>query len=73
MPVDRVTTAFAGANESRLDASLTTQHSLTLNNMIPGTTYYLEMGSRNGAGTETAAPAPFITSTGKHSRSSSKN
>ncbi|MBU6122576.1 fibronectin type III domain-containing protein [Hymenobacter siberiensis] len=59
--------------ESRLDASLTTHHSLTLNNLIPGTTYYVEVGSRNEAGTETATPVPFITSTGKRNRSSGKN
>ena len=59
--------------ETRTDAALTTHHSLTLDNLIPGTTYYVEVSSRNAAGTETAPPVPFITGNGKRSRSSSKN
>ena len=47
--------------ESRVDATPTTRHSLTLSNLMPGTTYYVEVGSRNAAGTETAPPVPFIT------------
>jgi len=59
--------------ESRVDANLTTRHSLTLNNLIPGTTYYVEVSSRNAAGTETAAPVPFITGSGKRVRAGTKN
>lgn len=59
--------------EVRTDAALTTNHSLTLDHLTPGTTYYVEVSSRNAAGTETAAPVPFITSAGKRSRASVKN
>ena len=59
--------------ESRLDADLTTRHSLTLDNLIPSTTYYVEVSSRNAAGIETAAPVPFITSSSKRSRSMGRN
>ena len=59
--------------ESRVDPTLTTRHSLTLDNLIPGTTYYVEVGSRNAAGTETAAPVPFITGAGKRARTGTKN
>ncbi|MDB5233055.1 MAG: hypothetical protein JWR44_48 [Hymenobacter sp.] len=57
----------------RTDAALTTRHSLTLSDLIPGTTYYVEVSSRNAAGTETAAPVPFITSSGKRVRIGTKN
>ena len=59
--------------ETRTDATLTTHHNLTLDNLIPGTTYYVEVSSRNAAGTETAPPVPFITGNGKRGRSSSKS
>lgn len=59
--------------ETRLDPTPTTHHSLTLNDLIPGTTYYVEVSSRNAAGTETATPVPFITANGKRARSSTKN
>ena len=59
--------------ESRLDATSTTHHSLTLDDLIPGTTYYVEVSSRNAVGTETAPPVPFITGGGKRLRTSSKN
>ena len=59
--------------ESRLDAALTTHHSLTLTDLIPGTTYYVEVSSRNAAGTETATPVPFITAGGKRGRGATKN
>ena len=55
-------------NETRADATPTTRHSLTLDNLSPGTTYYVEVSSRNAAGVETAPPVPFITS-GKKLRS----
>ena len=59
--------------ESRVDAALTTRHSLTLNDLTPGTTYYVEVSSRNTTGTETAAPVPFITLSGKGARAGTKN
>lgn len=59
--------------ESQVDPTLTTRHSLPLTNLIPGTTYYVEVSSRNAAGTETAPPVPFITSSGKRVRLSGKN
>jgi hypothetical protein len=59
--------------ESRLDPAQTTHHSLTLEDLIPGTTYYVEVSSRNAAGTETAAPVPFITASGKRGRGATKN
>ena len=59
--------------ESQADPALTTRHSLPLTNLIPGTTYYVEVSSRNAAGIETAPPVPFITSSGKRVRLSGKN
>ena len=59
--------------ESRLDPAQTTHHSLTLEDHIPGSTYYVEVSSRNAAGTETAAPVPFITASGKRGRGATKN
>lgn len=59
--------------ETRVDPAQTTRHSLTLDDLIPGTTYYVEVGSRNAAGTETAAPVPFITGSGKRARPATKN
>jgi hypothetical protein len=59
--------------ETRVDATLTTRHSLTLDNLIPGTTYYVEVSSRNAAGTETAPAVPFITASGKKLRIGTKN
>jgi hypothetical protein len=58
---------------SRIDPTPTTRHSLVLENLIPGTTYYVEVSSRNAMGTETAAPVPFITSSGKRTRLNTKN
>ena len=59
--------------ETRTDAALTTKHSLTLSNLIPGTTYYVEVSSRNAAGTDTAPAVPFITNNGKRQRKGTKN
>lgn len=71
----RVRYGFTAQNlkESRVDPTPTTRHSLTLDNLIPGTTYYVEVGSRNAAGTETAPPVPFITGGSKRGRSGTKN
>jgi hypothetical protein len=59
--------------DTRSDPTQTTQHSLTLTDLLPGTTYYVEVSSRNGAGTETAPAVPFITSGGKRARVGTKN
>lgn len=59
--------------ESRVDETMTTHHSLTLNDLIPGTTYYVEVSSRNAAGTETATPVPFITAASRRARVGGKN
>ncbi|SFQ52835.1 hypothetical protein [Hymenobacter arizonensis] len=48
--------------EIKTDAALTTRHSLTLTGLLSGTTYYVEVSSRNAAGTDTAAPVPVSTS-----------
>ena len=58
--------------DSRADPVLTTRHSLPLSNLIAGATYYVEVSSRNAAGTETAPPVPFITGSGKQGRASGK-
>ena len=34
---------------------------LILDQLLPGTTYYVEVSSRNAAGIDTAAPVPIIT------------
>ena len=55
--------------ESRTDETLTTRHSITLDQLLPGTTYYVEVSSRNAAGSDTAAPVPIITAgTGKRGK-----
>lgn len=59
--------------EVRTDATPTTHHSLTIENLLPGTTYYVEVSSRNAAGVETAPPVPFITGNGKRNRPNTKN
>jgi FlaG/FlaF family flagellin (archaellin) len=58
--------------ESLVDPALTTRHSITLNNLIPGTTYYVEVSSQNAAGTESTAAVPFITA-GSKKRFNNKN
>ncbi|WP_046246989.1 fibronectin type III domain-containing protein [Hymenobacter terrenus] len=59
--------------EVRTDATPTTRHSLTLSGLLPGTTYYVEVSSRNAAGLETASPVPVTTSGGKAARVSSQD
>jgi hypothetical protein len=55
--------------DTKVDATPTTRHSITLENLIPGTTYYVEVSSTNAAGTETAAAVPIITpATGRRAR-----
>jgi hypothetical protein len=47
--------------ETRVDANLTTQHRLVLDELEPGTTYYVKVSSRNASGTATTPPVPIIT------------
>jgi len=47
--------------ETRVDANMTTQHRIVLDEMEPGTTYYVQVSSRNASGTATAPPVPIIT------------
>ena len=54
--------------DSQVNTSLTTRHSVSLVDLIPGTTYYVEVSSRNASGTETAPPVPFITANGRRAR-----
>ena len=56
--------------DSQVNATLTTRHSVSLVNLIPGTTYYVEVSSRNATGTEVAPPVPFITANGRRGRNS---
>lgn len=48
-------------NESRVDDAITTQHRIVLDELEPGTTYYVQVSSHNAAGTATAPPVPIIT------------
>jgi hypothetical protein len=54
--------------ESRTDETLTTQHRIVLDGLVPGTTYYVQVSSRNAAGTATAPAVPIITGGKKSSR-----
>lgn len=47
--------------DTRTDEAITTQHRLVLDGLAPGTTYYVQAGSHNAAGTATAPPVPVIT------------
>lgn len=47
--------------ETRVDANMTTQHRLVLDELEPGTTYYVKVSSRNASGTATTPPVPIIT------------
>ena len=47
--------------ETRVEATLATQHRIVLDELEPGTTYYVQVSSRNAAGTATAPPVPIIT------------
>ena len=55
------------------DAALTTHHSLTLENLIPSTAYYVEISSRNSVSIEKATLVPFITGNGKRNRPGIRN
>jgi hypothetical protein len=54
--------------ESRTDETLTTQHRIVLDGLVPGTTYYVQVSSRNAAGTATAPAVLIITGGKKRSR-----
>lgn len=59
--------------DSQTDPALTTRHSLPIANLIPGTTYYVEVSSRNAVGTEISPAVPFITGSSKRLRLGGKN
>ena len=47
--------------EERTQEGFSTQHRITVEGLEPGTTYYVQVSSRNAAGTATSAPVPIIT------------
>ncbi|MFD1874654.1 fibronectin type III domain-containing protein [Hymenobacter bucti] len=47
--------------ETRTSETLTTQHRIVLDGLAPGTTYYVQAGSHNAAGTTSAPAVPIIT------------
>ena len=47
--------------ETRVDANVVSQHRIVLDELEPGTTYYVKVSSRNAAGTATVPPVPIIT------------
>jgi hypothetical protein len=47
--------------EERSQEGFSTQHRITVEGLEPGTTYYVQVSSRNAAGTATSAPVPIIT------------
>jgi hypothetical protein len=47
--------------ETSVDADQVSQHRIVLSDLEPGTTYYVQVSSRNAAGTATAPPVPIIT------------
>ncbi len=55
--------------EQRVQEGFTTQHRITVEGLEPGTTYYVQVSSRNAAGTATSTPVPIITGGKKSNRS----
>ncbi|QKG52888.1 hypothetical protein [Hymenobacter sp. BRD67] len=47
--------------EQLVEEGFSTQHRITVDGLQPGTTYYVQVSSRNASGTATAAPVPIIT------------
>ncbi|MGI4761219.1 MAG: fibronectin type III domain-containing protein [Janthinobacterium lividum] len=54
--------------EERVAEGFSTQHRITVEGLQPGTTYYVQVASRNAAGTATSTAVPIITG-GKKKRS----
>lgn len=54
--------------EERVAEGFSTQHRITVDGLAPGTTYYVQVASRNAAGTATSPAVPIITG-GKKKRS----
>ena len=54
--------------EERVAEGYSTQHRITVDGLQPGTTYYVQVASRNAVGTATAPAVPIITG-GKKKRS----
>ena len=55
--------------EQRVEEGFSTQHRITVDGLEPGTTYYVQVASRNAAGTATSAAVPIITGGKKSNRS----
>jgi hypothetical protein len=55
--------------EQRVAEGFSTQHRITVDGLEPGTTYYVQVASRNAAGTATSPAVPIITGGKKGSRS----
>ena len=55
--------------EQRVEEGFSTQHHITVDGLEPGTTYYVQVSSRNAAGTATSAAVPIITGGKKSTRS----
>jgi hypothetical protein len=55
--------------EQRVQEGFTTQHRITVEGLEPGTTYYVQVSSRNASGTATSTPVPVITGGKKSTRS----
>jgi hypothetical protein len=55
--------------EERTQEGFSTQHRITVEGLEPGTTYYVQVASRNSAGTATSAAVPIITGGKKSTRS----
>ncbi|MVN77075.1 hypothetical protein GO988_12130 [Hymenobacter sp. HMF4947] len=53
---------------NRIDEALTTQHRIVLDGLEPGTTYYVQVSSRNMAGMASSAAVPVITGGHKSGR-----
>jgi hypothetical protein len=47
--------------ETSVNADQVSQHRIVLSDLEPGTTYYVQVSSRNAAGTATSPPVPIIT------------
>ncbi len=55
--------------EERVAEGFSTQHRITMEGLEPGTTYYVQVASRDTVGTATAPAVPIITGARKSARS----
>lgn len=54
--------------EQRVEEGFSTKHRITVSGLEPGTTYYVQVSSRNAVGTATSTPVPIITGGKKSTR-----